>query len=62
MICWCISARGVDNIHSIDGIMIKYVHNDILKKNVKESSLPSRWECQMFICSNRKTIANTLLS
>ena len=37
MIWGCISARGVDNIHSIDGIMVKYVHNDILKKNVKQS-------------------------
>ena len=31
----CISARGVDNIQFIDGIMVKYVYNDILKKNVK---------------------------
>ena len=36
MIWGCICARGVDNIHSIDNIMIKYVHNDILKK-VKQS-------------------------
>ena len=33
MISGCISARGVDNIHSIDAIMVKYVHNDILKKS-----------------------------
>jgi hypothetical protein len=59
MIWGCVSARGVDNIHFIDGIMVKYVHNDILKKNGK---VPSRWECHMFICSNRKTIANTQLS
>ena len=34
-----LSARGVDNIHSIDGIMVKYVHNDILKKNGKQSTI-----------------------
>jgi hypothetical protein len=37
MIWGCISARGVDNIHSIDGIMVKY--NDILMKNVKQSTI-----------------------
>ena len=39
MISGCISARGVDKIHSIDGIMGKYVHNDILKKNGKQSNI-----------------------
>jgi len=39
MIWGCISARGVGNMHSIDGIMVKYVYNDILKKNVKQSSI-----------------------
>ena len=39
MIWGCISARGVENIHSIDGIMVKYVYNDILKKNIKQSSI-----------------------
>jgi hypothetical protein len=39
MISGCISARGVDKIHSIDGIMGKYVHNDILKKNGKQSTI-----------------------
>ena len=56
----CIPARGVDNLHSIDGIMVKHVHNDILKKNVKQSTI--KMECHMFVCSNRKTIENTLLS
>ena len=39
MIWGCISARGVDNTHSIDVIMVKYVHNDTLKKNVKQSTI-----------------------
>ena len=52
MIWGSISARGVDNIHSIDDIMVKYVHNDILKK--MSNKVPSRWECHIFICSNRK--------
>ena len=26
-------------MHSIDGIMVKYVHNDILKENVKQSAI-----------------------
>ena len=65
----CISARGVGNIHFIDGMMVKYVYNNILKKNVKESTIKmgskkvqSRWDCHMFVCSNRKTIANTMMS
>jgi hypothetical protein len=29
----------VGNIHFIDGIMVKYVYNDILKKNVKQSTI-----------------------
>ena len=40
MIWGCISARGVDNIHSIDGLMVKYAHDDILKK--KSNKTPSR--------------------
>ena len=59
MLWGCMPARRVDNIHFIDGIMVKYEYNGILKKNVK---VPSRWESQMFLCSNRTTIANTLLS
>jgi len=59
MIWGCISAREVGNIHFIDDIMVKYVYNDILKKSVK---VPSRWECHMLICFNRKTISNTTLS
>ena len=39
MIWGCISARGVGNIHFIDGIMVKYVYNDIPKKNVKQSTI-----------------------
>ena len=39
MIWGCISARGVGNIHFIDGIMDKYVYSDILKKNVKQSTI-----------------------
>ena len=39
MIWGCISARGVGNIHFIDDIMVKYVYNDILKKNVKQSTI-----------------------
>jgi hypothetical protein len=39
MILECISAREVSKIHFIDGIMDKYVYNDILKKNVKESTI-----------------------
>ena len=39
MIWGCISARGVGNIHFIDGIMVKYVYNDVLKKNVKQSTI-----------------------
>ena len=60
MIWGCISARGVDNIHFIDGIMVKYVHNDILKKNVKECTIKIGMSyVYMF---QQKTIANTLLS
>ena len=39
MIWGCISARGVDNIHFMDGIMDKYVYSDILMKNVKQSTI-----------------------
>ena len=39
MIWGCISARGVGNIHFIDDIMVKYVHNDIQEKNVKRSTI-----------------------
>ena len=39
MIWGCISASGMGNIHFIDGIMAKYVHNNILKKNVKQSTI-----------------------
>jgi len=39
MIWECISARGVGNIHFIVGIMVKYVYNDILKNNVKQSTI-----------------------
>ena len=35
----CTSARGVGYIHFIDGIIVKYVYNDILKKNVKQSTI-----------------------
>ena len=35
------SVRGMCNIHFIDGMMDKYVYNDILKKNIQ---VPSRWE------------------
>ena len=45
MIWGCISARGEDNIHSIDGIMVKYVHNDILKKKVKQSMIKMGMSC-----------------
>ena len=48
MIWGCVSARGVDNIHSIDGIMVKYVHNDMLKKKMS-SKVPSRWECHIYM-------------
>ena len=34
-----ISAREVGNKHFIHGIMVKYVYNDILKKNVKQSTI-----------------------
>ena len=60
MIWGCISARGVGNIHSIDSIMIKYVYNDILKKNVKQSTI--YMGMSYVISSDRKTIANTMLS
>ena len=39
MIWGCISARGVGNIHFIDGTMDKYVYNDIQKKNVKQIAI-----------------------
>jgi hypothetical protein len=39
MIWGCTSAIGVGNIHFFDGIMVKYVYNDILKKNVKQSTI-----------------------
>ena len=39
MIWGSISARGVDNIHSINDIMVTYVHNDIPKKKVKQSAI-----------------------
>ena len=57
MISGCISARGVDNIHTIVGIMVKYVHNDILKKMSKYHQDGN----VIYLCSSRKTIANTML-
>jgi hypothetical protein len=39
MIWGSISARGEGNIHFIDGIMVKYVYNDILKKDAKEITI-----------------------
>ena len=41
----CISARGVGNIHFVDGIMVKYVYKDILKKNVKQSTINMGMSC-----------------
>ena len=48
-------------IHFIVRIMVKYAYNDILEKKMS-NKVPSRWECHMFISSNRKTIANTMKS
>ena len=59
MIWGCISARGVTT-YTIDGIMVNYVHNEILNK--MSNKVPSRWECHIFICSRRKTVVNTMLS
>ena len=39
MIWECISAREVSNMHFSDGIKVKYVYNDIPKKNVKQSTI-----------------------
>ena len=39
MIWRCISVRGVGNIHFIDDIVVKYVYKDILKKNLKQSTI-----------------------
>ena len=55
-----ISARGVGNIHSIDGIVDKYVYNDILKKNIKVSAI--KMGMPNVYKFHRTTIANTLLS
>lgn len=38
MLWGCMSAKGVGNIQFIDNVMDKFVYNDILRKNVKQSA------------------------